>query len=412
MVARLDSQGARVAELSEERDNLADVLHQARQSVAALERDISTLKLNARRDAEASSREIELLREMREEMTAQFRLLADDSLRRQGADLEKTHGERLAALLSPFREQVQHFQKELADRNRAAADERAALREQIEGLHRRSEEIGRDAVALARALRGDKQRQGAWGEMVLDTILEQSGLQDGVHYLAQASHVDEQGKRWRPDVIVRMPRDRVLVVDSKVSLVDYAEASACDDPAQRELLLRRHAASMRRHVTELASRGYQAIDEGSVDYVLMFVPIEGALSDAMRADPDLATFALDRRVGLATPTTLMLTLRTVEHVWTVERRETNAAEIASRAGALYDKLAGFVDAVEDVGRALDTASRAHETAMARLTRGPGNVIRQVELLRELGARTQKKLALDHDRADVVPLVRTSQAQDR
>ena len=194
-----------------------------------------------------------------------------------------------------------------------------------------------------------------------------------------------------------MPRERVLVVDSKVSLVDYAEACACDDPDRRAELLRRHAAAVRRHVVDLSARGYEALAEGSVDYVLMFVPVEGAFSEAMRADPELASFALDKRVGLATPTTLMLTLRTVDHVWTVERRQANAEEIASRAGALYDKVAGFVEAMEDAGNAIQNAAKAHDKAMGRLTRGNGNVIRQVEMLRELGARTQKRMALDHDR---------------
>ncbi len=399
----ISAHSQRVAELVEERDGLQDALHHARQATGALERELSETRLTARKDAEASARELALLREVREEMTGQFRLLADDSLRRQGADLEKAHSERLTSMLTPFREQVQHFQKELSDRNKAVGEERAALREQIEGLHRRSEEIGRDAVALTRALKGEKQRQGAWGEMILERILEQSGLEPDLHYVSQSSHVDADGKRWRPDVIVKMPRQRVLVVDSKVSLVDYAEACDCDDPAQREVLLKRHAAALKKHVTDLAARGYDALAEGSVDYVLMFVPVEGAFSEAMRADPDLASFALDKRVGLATPTTLMLTLRTVEHVWTVERRESNAAEIAARAGQLYDKVAGFVDAMEDAGKAIHSASVAHDKAMNRLTRGSGNVVRQIEMLRELGARNQKRIDLDHDRSEMLPL---------
>lgn len=397
--ARAAAAQDRQAELAAERDNLIDALHQAREASSALERELATLRLTASKDAEAAQRELALMRDLREEMTGQFRLLADDSLRRQGADLEKTHSEKLSALLNPMREQVQNFQKELSDRNLATVQAHAALREQIEGLHRRSEEIGRDAVALTRALKGEKQRQGAWGEMVLARILEQSGLQDGVHYLAQTSRTDGDGRRWRPDVIVKMPRARVLVVDSKVSLVDYAEACACDEPERRTQLLQRHASAMRRHVTELSARGYEALDEGSVDYVLMFIPVEGAFSEAMRSDPDLAAFALDKRVGLSTPTTLMLTLRTVDHVWTVERRETNARDIANRAGMLYDKVAGFVEAMEESGKALDGAARAHEKAMGRLTRGPGNVIRQVEMLRELGARTQKRIELDHDRTE-------------
>src|SRR5690606_38836955 len=169
-----------------------------------------------------------------------------------------------------------------------------------------------------------------------------------------------------------------------------------EDGGERDAALRRHVAAMRNHITTLSDKGYHRMDDNSVDYVLMFIPIEGAFSEALRADPGLAGFALERGVGLTTPTTLMLTLRTVEHIWAVERRESNAMEIARRAGALYDKVAGFVDSMEAVGRALDQASRSHGQAMDRLTRGSGNVIRQVEMLRELGARTQKKIGLDHD----------------
>ena len=393
---RLDGYAGRLGEVSDERDGLRDALHAARDEIAALGRQLAETRLAAQKDRAAAEREMAMLRDLREEMTGQFRLMADESLRRQGADLEKTHGERLAALLTPFREQVQVFQSELQARNRAVDEERAALREQIEGLHRRSEEIGRDAVALTRALKGEKQRQGAWGEMILERVLEASGLERGTHYETQESWQAEDGKTWRPDVVVRMPRRKVLVVDSKVSLNDYETAVNAESEAERAEALRRHVAAIRAHVTTLSAKGYHQIDDASVDYVLMFIPIEGAFSEALRVDPALAVFALDRRIGLATPTTLMLTLRTVDHIWTVERRETNAMEIAVRAGHLYDKVAGFVGAMEEVGKALDGARRAHATAMDRLARGSGNVIGQVEKLRALGARAQKRIALDHD----------------
>lgn len=397
--ARLEAQADRLGLMADERDELRDALHLAREAGETLRRDLGAAETRAENDREAAARELALLRELREEMTGQFRLMADESLRRQGADLEKAHGERLAALLTPFREQVQRFETELAQRSKSTDEERAALREQIEGLHRRSEEIGRDAVALTRALKGEKQRQGAWGEMILERVLESSGLERGTHYDTQASFRDEDGRQWRPDVIVRLPQGKVLVIDSKVSLVDYERAVNADDPADRESALRRNVTAIRTHIQTLSGKGYHAVDAAAVDYVLMFIPIEGAFSEAMRVDPELAGFALDRRVGLTTPTTLMLTLRTVDHIWTVERRETNAVEIAQRAGALYDKVAGFVDAIEGVGKALTDAQRAHGQAMDRLTRGQGNVIRQVEMLRTLGARTTKKLALDHDADD-------------
>ncbi|MCJ1902399.1 MULTISPECIES: DNA recombination protein RmuC [Paracoccus] len=393
---RAESLTQRLQELVEERDGLSDALHRERQAVSRLERDLAETRLAAQKDREAAERDIATLRELREEMTGQFRLLANETLKSQGSEMQKAHGEQLSALLTPFRDQVHRFQTELQARNKATDEERARLREQIEYLHKRSEDISREAVALTRALKGDSQKRGAWGEMILERILEDSGLIAGTHYDTQSSHRDTDGKLWRPDVIVKMPQKKLLVIDSKVSLNAYEEAVNAEDMPTRDAALRRHVASVRAHVAGLAAKGYQALDEGSVDYVLMFIPVEGAFSEALRVDPDLARHAMESRVGLATPTTLMLTLRTVDHIWTVERRESNAMAIAARAGQLYDKLHGFVSAVEDVGSALERAQKSHATAMDRLTRGPGNVIRQAEMLRDLGARAQKRIVLDHD----------------
>ena len=394
--AQLEAREGRLAELGEERDGLTDALHQARQQAGRLENELGQLRLAAQKDAEAAARDIATLRELRDEMSRNFKLMAQETLRVQGADMHKVQGEQLSALLTPFRDQVHRFQTELQARNKVLDEEGARLREQIEGLHRRSEEISREAVELTRALKGEKQRQGAWGEMILQRILEESGLQEGTHYDLQSSFRDEGGALWRPDVVVRMPRGKVLVIDSKVSLNAYEQSVNAAEPADREAALKRHVTAIRSHITALSDKGYDAMDDASVDYVLMFIPIEGAFSEALRDDPDLASFALDRRIGLATPTTLMLTLRTVEHIWMVERRETNALEIARRAGAIYDKVAGFVDSMESVGKSLDAATNSHRQAMDRLTRGKGNVISHVEKLRALGARAQKQMTISHD----------------
>lgn len=392
----------RMQELADERDGLRDALHSLHQGEADLRRQLAETRLAAEKDREAAARDIATLRELRDEMSRNFKLLADETLRNQGEDMKKRHGEQLAALLTPFRDQVHRFQTELQTRNKQTDEERASLRTQIEMLHRRSEDISREAVALTRALKGDRQKQGAWGEMILERLLEESGLQRDIHYLTQETRKDGDGRRWRPDVVVKLPRDKVLVIDSKVSLSAYEEAVNAGDPLAAETALKRHVTAIRAHITALSGKGYQSLDDGSVDYVLMFIPIEGAFSEAMRTDPELASFAMERRVGLATPTTLMLTLRTVDHIWTVERRESNAMQIANRAGQLYDKLHGFVSAVEDVGVALDRAQKSHALAMDRLTRGQGNVVRQAEMLRELGARAQKRLALDHDGQEEPP----------
>lgn len=389
----------RLDEIRDERHRLATLLDEGRSKIATLDRELAEAKLAAEKDAEAAGREIEKLKSLREEMTKEFRVMSAETLRVQGADMEKRHSEQLSALLTPFREQVRHFQSELQVRNEKTDEERVRLREQIEYLHKRSEDISREAVALTRALKGDSQQQGAWGEMILSKILEDSGLQSGIHYNLQASMTDDDGKTWRPDCTVNMPQERILVIDSKVSLVAYEEAVNAVEEDVRQAALARHVVSLRNHIKGLSAKGYQTLDAGTVDYVLMFIPIEGAFSDAMRASPALAREAIEARVGLITPTTLMLTLRTVDHIWTVDRRERNATDIANRAGQLYDKMHGVVEAIEDVGKAIEKAAEAHSTAISRMSRGRGNVIRQVEMLRDLGARAQKRIGMDYDTED-------------
>lgn len=409
--ARIENQASRLSELGEERDGLADALHLSRQQMGRLQTDLAEANMRGSKNKEIAAREIANLRELREEMTGQFRLLSSEALRVQRSELQKTQDDQLTALLHPFRDQVHRFQNELQSRNKVLDEEGARLREQIASLYQRTEDMSREAVNLTRALKGEKQRQGAWGEMILERLLEESGLSRGIHYEVQASWQDDDGRRWRPDVVVRMPREKVLVIDSKVSLNDYETAVNCEDQVAAQAALRRHISAVRAHIIALSEKGYQRMNDASVDYVLMFIPIEGAFSEALRADPDLAKFAMDRRIGLTTPTTLMLTLRTVDHIWAVERRETNALAIATRAGQLYDKVSGFVDSMEGVGRALDQANRAHGQAMDRLTRGSGNVIRQVEKLRELGARAQKRIELDHDGEDQTDLNVASETDD-
>lgn len=400
--ARAETQAGRLAELVGERDELSDALHRAKADASESARLLAEARVAAGKDREAAAREIETLRGLRDEMTAQFKAMSSETLRTQAEDTKRTQTETLAALLTPFREQVHRFQTELQNRETEAGKERERLAAQIEFLHKRSEEIGRDAVALTRALKGEKQAQGAWGEMVLHRLLEDSGLEEGTHYTIHEKRQDDAGRRFHPDVVVKMPRGRQVVVDSKCSLVAYEAAVNAEDEAERSAALSDHVRAVRAHITALSGKAYDSLDPLSVDYVVMFIPIEGAFADALRADRDLTGFAMSKRIVLSPPTNLMLMLRTIEHIWTVEKRESNAAEIADRAGKLYDKVAGFVGSMEEAGRAIGKAAEAHERAMGQLSRGPGNVIRQVEQLRQLGARATKRLDVDHDRVDAVP----------
>ncbi len=406
--AALDRQAE---ELRSDRDALADRLRLSDSDCHALRSELQSLRTAMQKDRDAAEREIATLREMREEMTRQFRELAAETLKVQGEDLSKATQERLTALLAPFKDHVGRFQEELRSVHKSADEERARLKEQIALLHRRSEEISQEAINLTRALKGDVRRQGAWGEMILERILEDSGLQPGVHYETQTQQRDESGKIWRPDVIVKLPKGKTLVIDSKVSLVAYEAAVTAESDADRVAQMQEHVRSITRHIDTLAAKGYHGLQDGSVDYVLMFVPIEGALSEALRLRGDLTSYALQKGVGIMTPTTLMVALKTVEHIWAVERRESNAEEIADRAGKLYDKVHGFVIEMEKMGDCLRRAQEAHGTAFDRLARGSGNVLGQVEKLRKLGARTNKTLPVPFDEEEeTLPLDRAEERE--
>lgn len=398
--ARLSERDRTLEKLEQSRDiaraEADDRIDDLTERATIAEREVTAVRIQLEQERIASSEKIALLEEMREEMSRNFKELADASLKTTAEELTRANAEKLDHTLSPLREHVAQFQAELRNVHEGALRDRQALKTEIEQLTRRSEEVSKEATALARALKGDKQRQGAWGEMILESLLERSGLRKDEEYLTQTSHLTEEGQRLRTDVLVRMPNDTCLVIDSKVSLVDYETAVNADDEAEATAARKRHAISMRRHIDTLKGKTYQTVAGQSVDYVIMFVPIEGALSEALREQGDLTSYALDANVTIATPTTLMMALRTVASFWTIDRRNRNAEAIADRAGKLYDKVAGFVDEMEKVGRALGTARGSFDTAMDRLSRGRGNVLAQVDQLRELGARTTKRMVGDFD----------------
>lgn len=380
----------------EEIANLRGRLEDEQKSHQVLKANIAGLQTQIDADRVAAQEKIALLISVREDMQAKFKQLADEALKLQGDTFSKANLEKLDATLTPLKEHVGHFEKELREVHQETVKDRERLKAEITQLSKRSEEISIEAVNLTRALKGDNQQQGAWGEMILATILERSGLREGEEYETQAHRIDADGGRLKPDVVVRIPGNKTLVIDSKVSLSAYSEAVNLNDPIEISLARKRHVMSIRSHINGLSAKGYQSAEGSTVDYVIMFVPIEGALSEALREDGALTEYALERHITIATPTTLMMALRTVSHVWAVERRNSNAELIAKRAGLLYDKMAGFVGNMEKVGKGLGTAHTAYEAAIGQLSRGPGNVLAQIGTLKTLGAKTSKDIALDFD----------------
>jgi DNA recombination protein RmuC len=320
----------------------------------------------------------------------EFELLAKRIFEEQGQSFTLTNKRELDGLLTPFREQLSEFKQKVEQVHIADTKERASLLTEVRNLQSASERINREAENLTRALKGDKKLQGNWGELVLEKVLDESGLRSGHEYTLQASRRNDEGDAKRPDAIIHLPDDKDIVVDSKVSLGAYERALAADDEAERERAMRQHVADLRMQVKRLSEQDYDRLTGvRSLDFVLLFVPIESAFTLAMEWDPGLFTDAFSRRIVIVSPTTLMMTLRIIHNVWRYERQSQNAQDIASRAGALYDKLRVALEDLERLGNALRNADATYGEAMKKLSAGKGNLVWQVEKLRELGAPVKR-----------------------
>jgi len=405
---------ARASALAEERkaeiDRLNGDLSKLRLKIDELNKDtreqsneITQLRANRAADQRAAQEKIDMLSQLRDDMEAKFKDLAEKALKTQGETFSKANIEKLEATLTPLKEHVGHFEKELRQVHEETVKDRERLKAEIAQLSKRSEAISQEAVSLTKALKGDTQLQGAWGEMILENILERSGLREGEEYETQAHRTGTEGERLRPDVVVRIPGGKTLVIDSKVSLVAYNDAVNAETDEEAFAARKRHLTSIKNHINTLSAKGYQAAEDSTVDYVILFVPIEGALSEALREDPALTEYALERNITIATPTTLMMALKTIANVWAVERRNKNAELIADRAGKLYDKVSGFVQSIEKVGERLGMAQDSYDQAFNQLSKGRGNVISQVEALRTLGAKTTKRITTEFDDAETAQI---------
>lgn len=377
-----------------------------RKAVAELSAGLAAANEKLEQEMSKAAEKIALLTEAREAMANEFKVLAEGVMARHGEVFTKQNKEQVEGILTPLREKLVEFQQGLQTAQTDAAKERATLAEQIRSLSEASTRMTTETHNLTKALKGKAQTQGAWGEMILTTILEKSGLREGDEYVKQESHTDEEGGRYRPDVIVNLPGGQRVVIDAKVSLTAFEEHVNATAEQESAAALLRHLNSLRGHIRMLASKEYQAVVGGGLDYVIMFIPIEGALAVALQEQPGLTAEAVGTNVAIATPTTLMMALRTIANVWSVERRNRNADAIAERAGKLYDKFTGFIGDMNTLGSQLDRAKGSFDDAMGKLSSGRGNLVRQVESLKELGAKTTKAIPtvmLDDAIPDKTPL---------
>jgi len=358
-----------------------------------LTRQHAALEAGSTAQAQAATEKLQLLEQAEVRLREAFQNLANRILEDKAERFREQSAVQLGGLIDPLKLQLKEFRESITQSHASDQRERGMLAQEIQTLKQLNQRISEDAINLTRALKGDTRSQGAWGELVLERVLEASGLQEGREYTTQASFSDAEGGRQRPDVIVRLPEDKDIVIDAKVSLVAYERFCSAPDDATRASALVEHVGSLRRHIDGLSARNYDDI-EGlrTLDFVLLFIPIEAAFIEAVRTDDRLYTHALGKNISLVSPSTLLATLRTVAHLWRIERRNVNAMEIARRAAQLHDNFALLVDELESIGTQLDKAQRAHASALRRLTEGgKGSVLLQVQSLAEMGAPVKKTL---------------------
>ena len=383
---------ARNTLLEETQKQVSTELNSERAKVLELSSENSSLKSDYRNIQNKLSEQKNEIEKLEERFTKEFENLANKILEDKSSKFIAQNKENLDRVLNPLSEKIKDFEKKVEDIHLKDSNDRAGLRVQIKNLHDLNQQMSKEAINLTNALKGQAKSQGNWGEFILENILEKSGLVKGREYLVQESLTAENGKRFQPDVLIKLPEDKTIVIDSKVSLVAYERYSSSEDESERSSALRDHILSIRNHIKGLSSKNYQNLYQiVSLDFVLMFMPIEPAFSLAVHNDASIFNDAFEKNIVIVSPSTLLATLRTIASIWRQENQNKNALEIARQGGALYDKFAGFVDDLINVGNKLDLAKGSYSDAMKKLHEGSGNLVSRAEKIKSLGAKANKSL---------------------
>ncbi|RXJ72608.1 DNA recombination protein RmuC [Veronia nyctiphanis] len=379
-----------------EKQQLSEQLDSLREDKVALEVALREQQTRTEEQLDAADAKIRLLEGAEERLRVQFESLANQVFDNKTRTVDEQNRQSLEALLGPLKSQLEGFRKQVGDSFGEQAKERHTLVHEIRNLQKLNEDMTREAVNLTQALKGDNKQQGNWGEVILTRVLEESGLREGYEYQTQVSLENEQGKRYQPDVIVRLPQEKDVVIDAKMALVAYERYFHAEQSAEQDLALRDHVAAIRAHIRGLGRKDYHQLHGiTSLDYVLMFIPVEPAFQIAIEAEPALIREALDNNIMLVSPTTLLVALRTINNLWRYEHQNRNAKDIADKAAKLYDKVRLFVDDMENVGSAIDKASDAYQGAMNKLASGRGNILRQAESFKALGVEVKRDISRRH-----------------
>lgn len=367
-------------------------LKEERERSADLDRQLAGLKSEYSGLQDKLADQKNELAEMQEQLKVQFENLANKILDEKSEKFTKQNKESMDLLLNPLGLKLEEFKKKVEETYEKGTQERSGLREQIKNMVQLNQQMSEDARNLTKALKGDSKAQGNWGEVILSSILEKSGLRKDEEYFTQQSETLEDGRRLQPDVVVKLPDEKFLIVDSKVSLTAFERYTSADDEQESASALKQHVLSVRAHVKGLSEKNYpQIYADKTPDFVLLFIPVEPAFAAALQSEPNLYNEAFEKNIVIVSPSTLLATLFTINTIWKRDRQNKYALEIADRGGALYDKFVLFAESLEEVGQRIEQTQKSYEEAKSRLSEGNGNVLRQVEMLKELGAKATKQL---------------------
>ncbi len=376
-------------QISKERElELKTETEKLRSENSAIKSNLSATEANYRNIEERLKEQKKEVKELQDQFSIQFKNLANDIFEEKN----KKSKENLGEILNPLKEKIIEFEKRVETSHKESLQQNTALKEQLLNLKELNQQITLEAGNLTRALKGDNKAQGNWGEFVLEKILEKSGLRKGDEYEIQESHTTEEGKRYQPDIVVKLPDNKNLIIDSKVSLVAYERCISSEDETERAAFLKQHIVSLRAHIKGLSEKNYQNLyNIGSLDFVLLFIPIEPAFSLAVQNDQQIFLDAYDKNIVMVSPSTLIATLRTISSIWKNEYQNRNALEIARQGGDLYDKFVNFSNDLLKVGEQLKTTKKSYDEAMNKLVEGKGNLVGRVGKLKELGAKATKQM---------------------